>query len=168
MIFTSRFIISTGGVYFVFKRAEPNFFPVMRNLGLPTVLFFTKMDADIYRGGIFPFFAVAHILGFSRQAEICPSVIEAIAISVVNQKIIGGIQNIPVHTCNYCFTVNFNGPSSIELIQAAGKEPFEIVKTIVILLVKNCPFTLAEINPSKRITILVSAISHHRPGADFV
>jgi hypothetical protein len=85
-------------------------------------------------------------LRFGCEAKILPAVIEAVAILVVNHKVVRGIHNVPVHTGNFCSTVNFNGPSGIKFIQAAGEEPFEIVKTVIILLVQDCPVTLTQVN----------------------
>jgi hypothetical protein len=49
-MFNIGIIIGLCGVDFVIERAEPYFFPVLRNFGFPSALFFTKMNADLYRG----------------------------------------------------------------------------------------------------------------------
>jgi hypothetical protein len=92
MIHLSSTVIGTGGFDFGFEAAEPDSFSVDGDFGDPFSGGFFEINADISRGGIFPGFSlVALVLRVGGEAEVVPSVVEAIAIFVVNEKALRGI-----------------------------------------------------------------------------
>ena len=102
MVFSGGGIISTGGVDFDFESANPYFFAIVHDLAVPGGFFFIKIDAEELRRAIFFLSPVAGVLSVSSKAEILLSIIEAIAISMVNNEAGGRIHNFPVHIHGLC------------------------------------------------------------------
>jgi hypothetical protein len=62
----------------------------------PATFSFVKMDADVLRRGIFSFTAVAHIFLMRSEAEVCPAIIERVAVFMVDDKAWRRVHNLPV------------------------------------------------------------------------
>jgi len=92
----------------------------------------------IFRGAvIFVSFGVAEVLASCCQPEVGLSIIEGVAIFVVNKKSLGGIYKFPVHRNNFCSdVVDCEVANSIEFAIKAGDVPFEFTETIVVALVE--------------------------------
>ena len=102
MVFESSFVIRTGGVDFDFESANPYFFAIVHDLAVPGGFFLIKINAEELRRAILFLSPVAGVLSVSSKAEIILSIVEAITISMVNNKAGGRIHNFPVHIHGLC------------------------------------------------------------------
>jgi hypothetical protein len=103
MVFLRRGIICPRCLDLGFESANPYFFTVMHDLAVPGGFFFVKIDAEKLGRAILFLSPVAGVLSVSRKAEIRPAIIEAIAISMVNNEVGRRIHNFPVHIHSACF-----------------------------------------------------------------
>lgn len=135
---------------------------------MPFRPFFDKPYADVFRGGVFSFFAVEHIFGLSNNAEVFSAIIEGIGVLVIDDEVVGRVHNFPVQA--ECFKVCAidDDPDGVEFSAVAAESPIEVAIAIVILLVKNRKKAIAEGNFTEGITIFVFAIKRYGPSADTV
>jgi hypothetical protein len=109
MVFDSGAVIGVSGVDFVVEPADPYSFIAMPKLTVPRGFFFIKINAEKAGGAVLFLSPVAGVLGVSSKAEIILSIIEAITISMVNNKASRRIHYFPVHIHGACF-IGFGKP----------------------------------------------------------
>lgn len=95
-------IIGARCLDFTVKSSKPDFFLIEGDSGRPLVSALIAPDTDVFGSSIFSLTAVLHILSMSRQAEVGPTVIEGVAIFVVNKYSIGRLHNLSVDTDGLC------------------------------------------------------------------
>jgi hypothetical protein len=170
MVFFCGGIVSFCGVDFVIEAANPEIFAVMFEPDFPITAAFIAAQADEPRGGLrFSLGFIALILRMGRDAQIGPSVIEGIEVSMVNEKAFGRVHNFPVQTkCPGFARADFSVANGIEFYSVSTDGPFETAEAIVIKRFDNRPQSFAQINFAKGITILQKTIHHQGPGAELV
>jgi hypothetical protein len=92
-----------------------------------------KADSSIFRTAIFRPSAIATILSMCGETQILSGVIEAIAVSMVNDFALGRVHNHPVHSHN-CFSIV---PDSIEIFTFAFKKLPGIFRDLLIVFGVN-------------------------------
>jgi len=135
----------------------------MPDMDGPLASLLIEMNADETRRGIFSFAPILHILLMRGEAEIGPSIIEGVAVSMVNQKRGRRVHQLTVY--KYYFRFKRAGQCATGGIQIGAisvDPPFEMLQPVVILWVKDCPLSLAEENAAKSITIFQQSIEQNR------
>jgi hypothetical protein len=169
MVFNSCAVISASRLDFIGEPAKPKFSAIMPDMDGPFASLLIEMNADEARRGIFSFTPVVHILLMRGEAEIVPTIIEGITVSMVNQKCGRRVHQLTVH--KYYFRFKRAGQCATGRIQIGPisvDPPFEMPKTVVILRVKDCPLPLAEENAAKSIAITEKAIGEQGTGENKV
>jgi hypothetical protein len=88
-------------------------------------------------------------LSLSRQAKVLSSIIERVAVLVVNQFTFGCIHNLPVHRNCFCPLVfDYFISVSVEFALISMNEPNETLQPAIIKRLENCPLAFAQINPA--------------------
>jgi hypothetical protein len=145
MVFLRRSIIHLCGVEFGGEAAEPEAFAVNPDFGGVSACAFFEIDADILGGGFgTDFLSVTAVFRVCGEAEVGPTVIEPIVISMVNDETFGEVHKLPVHTDHFGFAgADFDIPEGVEFLTVAVEVPIEIFKPIVIHRRDNRPFPFA-------------------------
>ncbi len=145
MIFFRCSIVGTGGVGFGGETAEPEAFAIYPDFGGVSAGAFFEIDADISGGGLgSDFRSVAGILCVCGEAKVGPTVIEGVIISMVNEKMLRRVHNLPVHTDHFGFAgADFDVPEGVKFFSVSIEIPVEIFKPIVIERRDKRPFVFA-------------------------
>jgi hypothetical protein len=148
MVFKSGGIIRLGSVDFVIEMAEVNCFSVRADGGLPFSRVFNETNADETGGGFFPGFSpIEHILRRCGEAKISPSIIERIAVDVVDEKAFRGLHNFAVQEERFSTSGAYSDIShSIKGVASSDGTPFEGVLQEIILQVNDGKFTFSQSN----------------------
>jgi hypothetical protein len=126
--------ISAGSHYFSIGPEHVN----------PQATAFIEINAGKFGRGlclVSSFFGILHILAAGSEAEIFPSIIERIAVSMVNKNSFWGLHNFPRQTNYFCFfKTNPCAPEGIKFAFMSSSEiPFETAEAVIILRVQNRP-----------------------------
>jgi hypothetical protein len=99
------------------------------------------------------------------QPEVGLSIIEGVAIFVVNKKSLRGIYKFPVHRDHFCpDVIDCEIANGIEFAIKASDVPLEFTEGIVVLLVKNCELPVAKPNPPVGVAEAEKAIEQQGTG----
>jgi hypothetical protein len=136
--------------------------------GFPSPFFLIIRNSDKPRRSFCPGLSpVEHILRVRSKAKIIPSIIESIAVSMVNQKTGRRTHNLSVHRKNLNPAISvISEPNSINASVVFLGAPVKIAQPVVILRVNYRPFPFAQINPAVSVTISPPPIRRHRPHAN--
>jgi len=117
--------------------------------------------SPIFRGAvIFVSFGVAEVLASCGQPEVGLSIIEGVAIFVVNKKSLRSIYKFPVHRNNFCpDVVDCEIANSIEFAIISSEIPFKFTETIVVALVEYRESIFAQVNSAEGVAETEQAIS---------
>jgi hypothetical protein len=88
--------------------------------------------------------SVTAIFRVGGEAEVGPTIIEGIIISMVNDEAGRRVHNLPVHTHHFSFSgAGFDVSEGVEFLTVAVEIPIELFKPIVIQRLDNRPFVFA-------------------------
>jgi hypothetical protein len=135
-------IIGTGGVDFGIETAEVNGFAVITYTRNPFAGADVEGNADVTRPGFFSCFSsVEHIFRGGSEAEIGPAIIEAVIISVVNEKAGRRVQNKLMQILHFSFAAaDSEATHGVEGVIIPGGTPFEGVQEGVVVGVNDGEF----------------------------
>lgn len=96
-------VVSLGRFFFIVEMAEVNGFAMGINSCGPFFVVFVPMNAFILRGGISVRALVSVVLGLCAVAKVLLSIVQAIVIDVVTEKMRGSICEEAMHKDCACF-----------------------------------------------------------------
>lgn len=168
MIFDCGTVISASGLDFGVETSEPETSAINPDFGGPFAGAFFVIDANITRGSFRTDFGpVAGVFRMRGRTQVGPPVIEGFVVPVVNEKISRRVHNKPVHTGHPGFALAGNDiREGVKFLAVAADVPVEFFQPVIILWFDDCPFAVAEINPSIRPALFVLSINHNRPRAN--
>jgi hypothetical protein len=143
VIFDSSFIVSACGVDFGIESAEAYTFSVNFDSGRPVVpTFFIINTFESGRGLCFGFSFVAGILGRRCESQISPTIIEGIAVNMVNEQPFRVACEQPVHKdgLSPIVFVFFGVADCITTRLCILATPAESTKPLEIRLINDCEF----------------------------
>ena len=146
MVFLRCLIVCLGGGDFGIEAAEEDGFAVITDVSDPFVVVGVEGDADVTRRGFLSCFSpVEHIFGGSGEAEVCFSIIEAVAISVVNEEAGRRFHNERVHIERFNFAfADSDRADGVEGVITFGGTPFDGVEEGVDIGVNDGEFELSQ------------------------
>jgi len=135
-------VVGAGGFDFGIETAEVNGFAVVADACNPFAGEDIEGNADVTRPSFFSCFSpVEHIFGGGSEAEVRAAIIEAVIISVVNEKAWGSVHKELVHIEHLSFAAA--GPDAthgVEGVLIFGGTPFDRVEEEVVLGVNDGEF----------------------------
>ena len=143
MIFNGGFIVGASGVDFGVEGAEAYTFSVNFDSGRPVVpTFFIINTFESGRGLFLGFSFVAGILGRGCEAQVSPSIIEGIAVNMVNEQSFRVAGEQPVHKdgLSTIIFVFFGVADCITTRLCILATPAESTKPFEIRLINDCEF----------------------------
>ena len=102
------------------------------------------------------------------QPEVGPSVVECVAVCVVNQKAFRGIHNFPVQAPSCYLSSYFCASHGVNSRALSAHGPFESTIAIVIQRIEDCKLALTEGNFAEGIAITEQAIGEQWIGENTV
>lgn len=84
MVLPGGFVVGFCGFDFVFEVSEGDGIAVGCDFGDELLFSGVEAYAFVFRAGVFSFFRVAVVLGAGGRAEVCPAIVEAVMVDVVN------------------------------------------------------------------------------------
>jgi hypothetical protein len=135
-------VIGTCGFDFGIETAEVNGFMVVTDACNPFAAAHIEGNADVTRPGFFSCFSsVEHIFGGSSEAEVGAAIIEAVEVSMVNEKAWGRVHNKLVQILHFSFAAAYSEAThGVEGVIISGGTPFEGVQEGVVLGVNDGEF----------------------------
>ena len=142
MVYFCSGVIGTCGFDFGIEAAEVNGFMVVTDACNPFAAAHIEGNADVARPGFFSCFSsVEHIFGGGSEAEVGPAIIEAVVISVVNEKARGSVHKKLVHIEHFSFAAAYSEAThGVEGVLIFGGTPFDGVEEEVVLGVNDGEF----------------------------
>jgi len=168
VIFFCCFIICFCGFDFVFEVTEFDGIAVGCDFSDELLFAGVVAYAFILRAGIFSFFRVAVVLGAGGRAEVCPTIVEAVMIDVVNDAAGGDFYYAAVHING---TRVFSGGGvalGIKCVAVLSDVPIVLAEPIVIFGVNDCQLALCQGYASERIAVAESATEKEQANTRFL
>ena len=168
MVLPGSFIICLCGFDFVFEVSKLDGFAV--GCYFSDELFFAGVVAYtfVFRAGVFSFFGVAVVLGAGGGAEVCPAIVEAVMVDVVNDTAGGYFYYTAVHI-NGARVFSCGGVAlGIKCVAVLSDVPIVLAEPIVIFGVNDCKLALCQGYAAERIAVAESATEKEQANTRFL
>ena len=122
-------VISLCGPDLASKETQVLIFFVLRDYGPPFFIFFVERDTLERRTSSPVAPAVSHVLRAGAEAEVGPSIVEAVVVFMVDLKAVGRVHDLPVHLngCSSFFDCHVSyGIERVRPFAAFLGAPFEL------------------------------------------
>ena len=161
MVFLGGFVVCFGGFDFVFEISEGDGIAIGCNFSNELLFTGVVAYAFVFRAGVFSFLRVAVVLGAGRGAEVCPAIVEAVMIDVVNDAAGGDFYDTAVHVNGGCVFSCGGVALGITSVAVLSDVPIVFAEHFIILGVNEGKLALCQGYAAERIAVAEAATSEH-------
>ena len=157
MVYFCGFVVGFCGFDFICEVSEGDCIAVGGDFGNELLFAGVEAYAFVFRAGVFSFFRVAVVLGAGRGAEVCPAIVEAVMIDVVNDAAGGDFYYTAVHV-NGARVFSCGGIAlGVTSVAILSDVPFVFTERFVIYGVNDGKLALCKGYAAERIAVAEAA-----------
>jgi hypothetical protein len=161
VVYFCGFVVGFCGFDFVFEVSEANGIAVGCDFGDELLFSGVEAYAFVFRAGVFSFFRVSVVLGAGRGAEVCPAIVEAVMVDVVNDAAGGDFYYTAVHV-NGARIFSCGGVAlGVKCVAVLRNVPFIFAELFVIFGVNDGELALCQGYAAERIAVADAAAGEH-------
>ena len=150
MVLFCGVVVCASCVNFWIKWAEVYFSVIYLDSGFPHSLSFVPFEAFVYWARFWFFlWSVAEVLRNGCRSEVFFSIVEAVAVYVVTEKVSGDVNDLPVHPNSFSgvFSSATLPADGVWAGRAFGKMPFVLCEAGVVFGINDSEFASGERDP---------------------
>jgi hypothetical protein len=168
MVLPGSFIICLCGLDFIVEVSEGDGITVGGDFS--DELFFAGVVAYafVFRAGVFSFFRIAVVLGAGGRAEVCPAIVEAVMVDVVNDMAGRDFYYTAMHVNGSCVFSCWSVALGVKCVAVLSDVPIVFTELFVILGINDDELALCQGYTAERIAVAEAAIEKEQANARFL